>query len=726
MRTSKRLASFLAGLLGVVLMSGAPLWAGANPAAHQPLDLRYASSLPVIPVEEQPFYPELVRRADLWRHTPLGQVVGNSPRETLLNFYAVMADVGALIEDVEVSHRNDSGLFWNRQARAEMEEVEVLFNAAVDALDGSSFPLGVRPYLKDEAAIQLKHVLDFIFNSSRQIISIPDANAMKALNDERSKDTQSWTLPGSSIVLTSELADNPLNSNVLFSAGTVANVAAMYEQVQQQVADLEDQEFFTRAFYQDFAHTPGRLFPPKWYLNLPAGVRAVLETEVLFDQTLFRLVLSIVAILLLLLLVGGLARLLIRSYQPGADDAAQIWTRDSLAWKRVVLVLPMVISTKAVELFIDSYLNFTGTALVVLTVLFEAAYFSLFVLLMSLFFEALGRSVSEGLVRLAGDQDVWRLTRTSNQIMPTCRIISGLVAIALIYKLLLQLGLSPTLVLALSTVPGLAIGLGASKLLSNLFAGLSLQTDQPLRVGEFCEIGDKQGFLTKIGLRSVEIATVTGKVTIPNAVAEECIVNNLSRNQGQPGFPQRQGLDLSLELDTKAPFSPDQMADLLALARNYAENRPDLINPCLTIELDPGSPQRLRCIALIYVENWHDYIALQESLSLAFSQLIHRVDLSHFVLRVSYSSTDQQLAAVPDILHGIIERTEGFELRSCRLMEIAEFSYNFKCRLFCKTLSYKQFKDSIDVINRELLRELAEAEIVIPFPTAIEIQRDDG
>jgi len=328
---------FLAGLLSVLILSGVPLRAATPASGFQPLDQRYASSLPVIPLEEQPFYPELVQRADLWRHTPLGQVVGDSPRETLLNFYAVMADVGSLIADVEVSHRNDPGLFWNSQARAEIEEVEVLFNAAVDALDGSSFPPGVRPYLKDEAAIQLKHVLDFIFNSSRQIISIPDANAMKALNDERSKDTQSWTLPGSSIVLTSELADNPLNSDVLFSAATVANVAAMYEQVQQQVADLNDQEFFTRAFYQDFSHTPGRLFPPKWYLNLPAGVRAGLETEVLFGQTLFRLVLSIVAILLLLLLVASLARRLIRSYRPGASDGAQSWMRDSFAWNRVVL-----------------------------------------------------------------------------------------------------------------------------------------------------------------------------------------------------------------------------------------------------------------------------------------------------------------------------------------------------------------------------------------------------
>ena len=268
------------------------------------------------------------------------------------------------------------------------------------------------------------------------------------------------------------------------------------------------------------------------------------------EQTLFRLVLSVLAIGLLLVLLGLLFRQLIRSFRTVSTDAAGVWMRDSLAWKRVVLVLPMVIATKAAELFVDDYLNYTGMPLVVLTVLFEVAYFSLFVLLVFLFFEALGRSVSEGLVRLSGSEDARRLSRTSNRVMPTCRIVSGVVAVALIYKLLLQLGLSPTLVLALSTVPGLAIGLGASKLLSNLFAGLSLQTDRPLRVGEFCEIGDKQGFLTKIGLRSVEIETVTGRITtIPNAVAEDCIVNNLRAMDLSPAPSQLQGLELNLELD---------------------------------------------------------------------------------------------------------------------------------------------------------------------------------
>ena len=55
-------------------------------------------------------------------------------------------------------------------------------------------------------------------------------------------------------------------------------------------------------------------------------------------------------------------------------------------------------------------------------------------------------------------------------------------------------------------------------------------------------------------------------------------------------------------------------------------------------------------------------------------------------------------------------------------MDISEFSYDFKCHTFSQGLTYTQFKDSIDLINRELLKAMAAAEIVIPFPTAIELE----
>ena len=714
--------SFLAGLCCVLIVSGLPSLAVSTSSGHQPLNLRHKSSHPVIPLDNQPFYPELVQRADLWLHTPLGQVVGDTPRDTLLNFYAVMADVGILIDEVTANHLNDPGLFWNRQTLREMAEAEDLFDAAVSALDGSSFPLGVRSYLKDEAAIQLKQALDFIFNNSRQIINIPDAKGMKELNENRSKQTQSWTLPGSSIELSSQIPENPTNSNFYFSASTVANASNIYEQAQGQATTEENQEFSTNTFYEDFIHTPGHLFPPKWYLILPSKFRSLIETEILFGETLFQVVLAALAVSIFALITAILFHQLIQTYQKKSEDPSRAWLLDSLAWKRAALMLPLVPLAKLTEIFIDEYLNFTGLPLIVFTIIFEVTYFSFLVILVFLFFEAFGRSTSETLVRMSGTQEVWELSRTSNRIMPICRVLSGVVAIALIYRMLLQLGLSPAVVLALSTVPGLAIGLGASKLLGNLFAGLSLQTDRPLRVGEFCALGDDQGFITKIGLRSVEIETATGIITIPNAVAEDCVVNNLSRNQLKSSTSMMQGLELKLDLEGQSPFSPDQISDLLLLSRTYANNRVDVSHPCLTVELQAGGEQILRCIGLIKVSNWREYIELTESLTLALNQLIVQVEKSHFVVSVSYATTDTQLSTIPGIVQSIIDDIPGFELKACRLMDISEFSYDFICHTFSQGLTYSQFKDSIDLINRKLLRAMADAEIVIPFPTAIELE----
>ena len=217
--------------------------------------------------------------------------------------------------------------------------------------------------------------------------------------------------------------------------------------------------------------------------------------------------------------------------------------------------------------------------------------------------------------------------------------------------------------------------------------------------------------------------TSTGKIAIPNAVAEDCVVNNLSRNRFGPLANWMQGLELTLDLETDNPFSPDQISDLLFLARAYANHRVDLINPCLTVELRPGAQQTLICISLVNFATWREYIELKESITLVFNQFIDRVDKSHFVLSVSYDTTDQQLSEIPGILQGVIDKIPGFELKACRLLVIADFSYDFKCHLFCHSLPYKQFKDSIDLINRDLLRTLASAQIVIPYPTEIKISR---
>lgn len=85
--------------------------------------------------------------------------------------------------------------------------------------------------------------------------------------------------------------------------------------------------------------------------------------------------------------------------------------------------------------------------------------------------EALGRRLSEWITILWGQRNELRFSRVSNLVMPLCRVLGALIGITLMYRLLILLELPASTVLAFSAVPGLAIGLGASQLLGNLFAG---------------------------------------------------------------------------------------------------------------------------------------------------------------------------------------------------------------------------------------------------------------
>ena len=211
----------------------------------------------------------------------------------------------------------------------------------------------------------------------------------------------------------------------------------MYDHIRLQAEELAAEPFVAATFYQDFIHTPGHLFPPKWYLMMPKPLRGAFETEILLGETLFQVALSIIAVALFALVSLKLIQNLVLSYRdhaPSRDDLQGIWMLDGIAWKRVLIVLPILPLTKLTELFVDEYLNFTGVPLLVFTIVFEVLFFGICIVFSFLFFEALGRSLSEAFVKFSGSHESWKLLRTSNRIMPLCRISAGIISIFLIYK----------------------------------------------------------------------------------------------------------------------------------------------------------------------------------------------------------------------------------------------------------------------------------------------------
>ena len=80
------------------------------------------------------------------------------------------------------------------------------------------------------------------------------------------------------------------------------------------------------------------------------------------------------------------------------------------------------------------------------------------------------------------------------------------------------------------SVGGLAVALAVQPALGNLFAGITLYSDRPIKVGDFCKFDETMGTVEQIGLRSTRIRTLDRTVvTIPNAEFSNMQIENFAR-----------------------------------------------------------------------------------------------------------------------------------------------------------------------------------------------------
>ena len=684
---------------------------------------------PIIKIDDQPFYGELQRLALFWDDSPIGHVEDRAPKETLLNFYAVMASIGSEIEAIRRDAKQDPGFGWTPEMKTRIHNVDVLFGLAIKALNGSDFPESVRSDLVDEAAIQLKLVLDYVFSNSRRPIEIPDEEGVRLMNQGLVKrDVLSWRLPSTGIVLASDAEQE--GNDWYFSPSTVANAARMYKEIESHAEKLQGVPFATPDFYRNFIRTPWHLVPPKWYLNLPSWIHEFIEVDVFAGQTAFQILFATLAFVLYVVFVFAMISRLITSHVDRVTtlttSSAQerldgVWNEDEVAWRRVLFVFPILPLTTISKVFVDDYLNFTGTPLVFTTYFFYVAWCLSACLLAFYFFEALGKSGAETLLRVRGSNSSIKLKRWGSRVQPICRALSGIVALFLVYRMLIQLGLPGSLVLALSSVPGLAIALGASKLLSNLFAGFSIQTDRPLRVGEFCRIGEYLGYVTKIGLRSIEIQTVTSTVAIPNSVADDSIIVNFSDRQLLTGNEHRQGVEIRVPIGVS--LTSAQVNQLLFFINRYLEGSDDLADTRVNVEQTKGD--ELTIIGFGYGDflTWEAYLETRKKVFVRFKQIIAQILMSRIVLRVAYQTPETVRRRIPDQLKEIVCLDEQITFGSCELLKISDYSYDFIFDFRAFHPTYGLFLKAVDRINHDLLSYVERENIVMPFPTSIFIQK---
>jgi MscS family membrane protein len=196
------------------------------------------------------------------------------------------------------------------------------------------------------------------------------------------------------------------------------------------------------------------------------------------------------------------------------------------------------------------------------------------------------------------------------------RTVKVLVLALATLAVLQNFGINVTGILAGLGIGGLAVALAAQKTVENLFGGLSLIADQPVRVGAFCRFGDRLGTVEEIGLRSTRVRTLDRTVvTVPNAEFASLQLEN---------YTQRDRIWFHTTLGVRYETTPEQMRHLLIELKKLLISHP---------KVDPD-PARVRFVgfgacsldlevfAYILTTDFDEFLAIREDLLLRIAEAV--------------------------------------------------------------------------------------------------------
>jgi MscS family membrane protein len=196
------------------------------------------------------------------------------------------------------------------------------------------------------------------------------------------------------------------------------------------------------------------------------------------------------------------------------------------------------------------------------------------------------------------------------------RTAKALLVVIAFLAILQNLGVNVTGLLAGLGVGGLAVALAAQKSLENLFGGVTLIGDQPVRVGDFCRFGDRVGTVEDIGLRSTRIRTLERTVvTVPNAELASLAIENYARRDRFWYHPT-----LGLRYET----TPEQLRYVLVEVRKLLYAHPKVsAEPARVRFLGFGSSSLdLEVFAYVLARDYDEFLEVSEDLNLRVMDVV--------------------------------------------------------------------------------------------------------
>jgi MscS family membrane protein len=196
------------------------------------------------------------------------------------------------------------------------------------------------------------------------------------------------------------------------------------------------------------------------------------------------------------------------------------------------------------------------------------------------------------------------------------RIVKVFLFAIAVLSLLQNLGFNITSILAGLGIGGLAVALAAQKTLENVFGGLMVVLDRPVKIGDFCAVGDHMGTIEDIGMRSSRLRTLDRTVvSIPNSEFSNDRIEN---------YTVRDRFFLKTVLQVGYDTTPDQMRYLLVEFRRMLHAHPKVLpTPLRTRFVNFGAHSLdIEIFAYIAASDFNDFTAAREDIFLRIMDIV--------------------------------------------------------------------------------------------------------
>ena len=196
-------------------------------------------------------------------------------------------------------------------------------------------------------------------------------------------------------------------------------------------------------------------------------------------------------------------------------------------------------------------------------------------------------------------------------------IIRGIVLFTGLGAVLQVWGINVAGLVAGLGIGGLAFALAAKDTAANLFGSIALLLDKSIRIGEWIKIGDVEGTVEDIGMRTTKIRAF-GKalITLPNQVIANSPIQNFSRRG-----VRRIKMTLGLTYSTNSEQMENILTDIRTMLRSHkdiAQKETMLVNFTSFDDSSLG----IFIYTFTSTANWARYMEIKEDINLKIMKII--------------------------------------------------------------------------------------------------------